>query len=164
MPTTITVRESGDLSQQLRQIEASLVRSVMTKAARAAANVVKRRLKQKIKRSIDTGTRDLWSEATEKERSGVKPHAETVGVVVRDYGLRIVAVVGAQYPAGALSHLIEKDHKLVAWGRATGLTITGTPYTEQAADETINEQLQAIESTVRNEVAKEIARVAVSPP
>lgn len=158
MPATVKITETKAIDQELARVAAFLRGAIAKKAVRAGANVVKKRLKEIIPRSIETGTRKGWSKKMRDSRSGVKPHVETIGVVVRDYGLHFVAVVGAQYPAGALSHLIEKDHKLVAWGKPAGMVVTGHAYTEQAADQTIAQQQQAIESTVTSEVAKQLAR------
>lgn len=154
MPAVVTITETAAIERQLARVDAMLRHSIARKAVRAGGDVVRKRLKQLIPRSANTGTRDRWSKKTRAKRSGVKPHVETIGLVVRDYGHHFVAVVGAQYPAGALSHVIEGDHKLVAWGKPSSMVITGHAYTEQAADETTNAQQAAIESTVLNEVAK----------
>jgi hypothetical protein len=115
---------------------------------------VKKRLKEIIPRSANTGTREGWSKDTRQDRTRVKPHVETIGMVWRDYGHHFVVVVGAQYPAGALSHLIEKSHQHVAWGKPSGMVITGHDYTTRAGDGTTNEQRAVIESTVISEVEK----------
>ena len=49
-------------------------------------------------------------------RPKAKPLNETIGVEVRDYGIRQLAVVGPMYPAGAHGHLVEDGHEIIARG------------------------------------------------
>src|SRR3990172_2955513 len=149
MPITVTITETRAIDEQLGRVNAMLRHDIVRRAVRAGAVVVQRAIKAKIPRSSATGTRKKWSKTTRSKRQGVKPHADTIGLVVREYGHYFVAIVGAQYPAGALYHLLENDHSLVAWGVPTDTVITGQPYTEQAGDETKAEQQAAIEGTVR---------------
>jgi hypothetical protein len=91
---------------------------------------------------------------TAADRSNVKPLAETIGVVVRKYDTTSVAVVGPQYPAGSLGHLIEFGHREILYGRDTGRRVPPKPFLRPAADETRGDQDVAMLNVLRAELAK----------
>lgn len=146
MGNSVSVRteETGDMERLLSDIDVTLRRKAARDAVRAAGNVVAKRARQLCQRSARTGTRKHWSNNTESQRQGVKPLADTIGVVVRDYGDVFVAIVGPQYPAGALGHLVEFGHAWVAWGQVTSEEIKPSPFMRPAADETTSEQVAAL--------------------
>jgi hypothetical protein len=151
---SIKLPDFDAVDRELAELELRLRTGALRKALRAGGNVVKRRAAQLAPRSIETGTRDAWSDATEAERQGVKPLAETMGVVVRDYGLKWVMVVGPQYPAGALGHLVEYGHAEFLWGQPTGRRVGPKPFLRPAADQTEAEVSAKILDTLRRESSK----------
>ncbi len=155
MSVKVNIVEGLDGDAMLAQIELAMRRTVAKRAVKAAGTVVKRAAKKEAPRSTQTGTRLLWSAKTKAERAGVKPHYQTIAEVTRDYGETFVAVVGGAYPAGALDHLIQLGHKLVAWGRPTNLFVSGNPFLERAADATLSEQKAAFTDTIQRAIAKE---------
>ena len=151
---SVTITETGDMDAILQQLPAMLQRGAMDKALRAAGKVVAKRAKELCPRSSSTGTAEDQSLKTAGERQAVKPLAETIGVVVRKYDTVSVAVVGPQYPAGALGHLVEYGHRHIAWGRDTGRRIPPKPFLRPAADETKGEQEAAMLRVLKAELEK----------
>ena len=88
------------------------------------------------------------------ERAQAKPLAETIRVKVRKYDTVSVAVIGPEYPAGALGHLIEFGHREILYGRDTGRRVPPKPFLRPAADETRGEQDAAMLNVLRAELAK----------
>tara|TARA_Y100000310_G_scaffold322680_1_gene381993 strand:+ start:2348 stop:2653 length:306 start_codon:yes stop_codon:yes gene_type:complete len=82
------------------------------------------------------------------------PLAKTYKVVVRDYGKIQLAVVGAAWPAGAHSHLVEAGHKKWLWGRETNAVVPGKFYFAQAVDETGPETDSAFRKKLKDNVDK----------
>lgn len=150
---TIKITETAELDSLLAQHEMLLRGKALTKALRAGGNEVAKRARQLCPRSLQTGTWDAWSKKTEAERAGVKPLADTIGVVVRDYGPRFVMLVGPQYPAGALGHLVEYGHAEVLWGQPTGRRVPPKPFLRPAADETIGQVHGAIVGSLQQDLA-----------
>jgi hypothetical protein len=93
------------------------------------------------------------------DKPGKKPLRDTIGFEVRDYPSgTFVAVIGAQYPAGAHAHLVESGHeiwlpsppyKVGADTVATGKRTKPVPFMERAADNTQSRQIAAITSTLK---------------
>ena len=133
----------------LEKLPILVQRQAAKKALRAAGRVVAQRAKSLCPRSAMTGTAAHWSRAVAGARASVKPLAETIGVVVREYEHTFVAVVGPQLPAGALGHLVEYGHAEVLWGRATGRRVAPRPFLRPAADETRGEQDAAMVQALR---------------
>lgn len=154
MPWSAGIDETGAIDEQLARVDLMLRNRIAKQGLRAGASVVRREGKQRAPRSKQTGTREQWSEKTKAERAGVKEHAETMGVVVRDYGHYFVAIVGPLWPAGALGALIAEGHKLVAWGVPTDVFVVGNDYLTPAADETKSQQTAAVIDKVTTEVEK----------
>ena len=156
MPSaSVTITETGDMNAILEKLPIAASDAV-DKALRAAGKVVAERAKELCPRSIKTGTWDAWSKKTEGERRGVKPLAETIGVVVRKYDTSSVAVVGPQYPAGSLGHLIEYGHSAIVWGRVSKKyrRVPPKPFLRPAVDETKGEQEAAMLGVLKAELEK----------
>jgi len=151
---TVTITHTGDMNKILEQLPVMLQRGALDKALRAAGKVVQKRARELCPRSSHTGSRERWSKETAADRSNVKPLADTIGVVVRKYDAVSVAVVGPQYPAGALGHLVEYGHRLVAYGRDTGRRVQPKPFMRPAADETKGEQEAAMLTVLKAELDK----------
>ena len=155
MPSaSVTITETGDMNAILEQLPIMLQRGAVDKALRAAGKVVAKRAKELCPRSSQTGTREEWSKQTAGSRTGAKPLAETIGVVVRKYDTVSVAVVGPQYPAGSLGHLVEYGHRHIAWGHDTGRRIPPKPFLRPAADGTKGEQEAAMLGVLKAELEK----------
>lgn len=155
MPSaSVTITETGDMDAILQQLPVMLQRGALDKALRAAGKVVQRRARELCPRSSKTGSRQAWSNETAGSRTGTKPLAETIGVVVRKYDEVSVAVVGPEYPAGALGHLVEYGHKLVVYGHPTGRRVPPHPFMRPAADETKGEQESVMLSVLQKELDK----------
>lgn len=140
MSVSVAITEDKDTDALLSRLDITMRTKAVKQALRAGGGVVRKEARRRAPRSKKTGTSDAWSERTRSDRAGEKPHWKTVGLVVRDYGETFVVVVGAQYPAGALGHLIEGGHELVAWGQPLPQRVEGRPYLEPAADTTKSEQ------------------------
>jgi len=152
MTSGVRITETGDMDQLLAQLEIGLRTSTLRKALRAGGTRVARRARQLCPRSSATGSAEYWSQTTAATRAGVKSLADTIGVVVREYGHTWVVVVGPQYPAGALGHLVEYGHAEVLWGQPTGRRVPPHPFLRPAADETVEEVNGAIISTLRGAI------------
>lgn len=153
----VTIEETGEIEQLLGRLEVQMRRKIAKQAVRAGAKVVQKRARQLCPRSAATGSRRGWSKKTRSARRGRKPLAQTIKVAVRDYDDTFMAITGPEYPAGALSHLIEfrvggKVPAKVLWGQATGEPRRERPFMRPAADETKGEQEAAIVDTVRRGV------------
>ena len=71
------------------------------------------------------------------DKPGLKPLRDTLQTKVKEYGLgRVVAIVGAAYPAGAHAHLLEEGHEKVLWGRRTGGKVQAFHLLQKAVDAT----------------------------
>jgi hypothetical protein len=152
--TAVTITETGDMNKILEQLPLMLQRGAMDKALRAAGKVAQKRARELCPRSARTDSTELWSKKTAADRSNVKPLADTIGVVVRKYDTVSVAVVGPQYPAGALGHLIERGHREFLYGRETGRRVPPKPFLRPAADETKGEQEAAMLRVLKAELDK----------
>lgn len=150
---TLKLDESLDLDGLLAQHELLLRGKALTRALRAGGKVFADRARQHCRRSSQTGTRALWSAKTRAARANVKPLADTIGVVVRDYGAKQVLIVGPQYPAGALGHLVEYGHAEVLWGRPTGRRVPPQPFMRPAADETESQVNAAIVASLQEAIS-----------
>ena len=153
---SVTITETGDMDHILEQLPIMLQRGALDKALRAAGKVVAKRAKELCPRSSQTGTREGWSSQTAGERTGAKPLAETIAVVVRKYDTASVAVVGPQYPAGSLGHLIEYGHESKVWGKEPKKRkrVPPRPFMRPAIDETKGEQDAAMMRVLKAELEK----------
>lgn len=153
MGVTIKLDGYDELLRQLNRIDDTLSKQVTREMVKAAGEVVAAR------------ARTLCPVGDPTHHPENKPLRDTIAVEVRDYGVRSLAVVGPQYPAGAHGHLVEFGHDIVARGESTnvgkgrrsgakskgGLTSGRTqpkPFMRPAFDGTKGEQLAAMESVI----------------
>ena len=151
MKISVSLPDLDLIDQELANVDLQLRTTALKKALRRGGNVVANRARQLAPRSKQTGTSEQWSAKTAASRAGVKPLAETIGVVVRDYGQPLVLLVGPEYPAGALAHLIEYGHAEYLYGVATGRRVPPKPFLRPAADETEEQVHSTIVDTLRGE-------------
>jgi HK97 gp10 family phage protein len=98
-----------------------------------------------------------------------KPLADTIGITVRDYGVRKLAVIGPQWPAGAHGHNVEFGHGIVPRGQSKsvgrgrisgakkkgGLVVGRTrpkPFMRPAFDSTKGQQLGAMQKVLNQAI------------
>lgn len=93
------------------------------------------------------------------DKEGKKHLADTIRSEQRDYGEKLVQVIGPEYPAGAHGHLVEFGHEEVLFGRATGRRVPPHPFMRPAADTTKDQQLDALNDAVRAGIEKEASLV-----
>lgn len=153
MKIATSIPDLSIIDRELERVEQGLRTRALRKSLRRGGRVFAARAAQLAPRSIETGSRESWSVSTEAERQSVKPLAETIGVVVREYGHVMVLLVGPEYPAGALGHLVEYGHAEYLWGQATGRRVPPHPFMRPAADETESLVHSTIVSTLQQEAA-----------
>lgn len=107
----------SELDKELAGLEIIQRMPAVKAGMRKAGNIVAQRYRENIPRP----------EKRTGAKAGKKHLADTVAVKVSDYPSgKVLAVVGAQYPAGAHGHLVEEGHRQVVGGKAsTGKTVTG---------------------------------------
>lgn len=129
-----------ELQRALERVDDTLVGRTKLEAVKAAGEVVARQAKALCPRG---------------ESDGEKPLADTIGVEVRDYGERALAVIGPEYPAGAHGHLVEQGHEIVTWdGRRTGKRATPKPFVRPAFEATKDQQVAAMQAVVSRTLAE----------
>lgn len=120
----------------------------MIESMRASGNVVKR----EAKRRVPVGD--------ERHNRGKKAFKDTIGVVVRHYSNGVFyMLVGAAYPAGAHSHLVEFGHDVVISrgpnkGRKVGVKAAAKEFMAPAIDSTKTETRQVFFSKLEQLVVK----------
>ena len=132
----IEITGYDELIKALDRIDDALSGKVKRQMVKAAAEVVARR------------ARELCPVGDPADKPDLKPLRDTIGIEVRDYGPRALAVVGPEYPAGAHGHLVELGHEEVLFGVRTGRRVPPHPFMRPAFDETQAEQLAAMEAVV----------------
>lgn len=130
-----------ELSRQLDRIDDRLTGRVKMQAVQAAGEVVAARAKALCPRG-DPG-----------HEPDKKPLRDTIGVELRDYGERALAVVGPEWDAGAHGHLVEYGHAIVTRGKNTGLRAAPKPFMRPAYEETKDEQQAAMQAVVNQAIA-----------
>ena len=102
----LVVKETADLDQLLSQLPTGMREDAYAEALTAAGNIAKTRM------------RHLASIGDPNHNPQAKPLHKTFAVKVTDYqnGDVWVAIVGAEYPAGAHSHLVEEGHEVYRRG------------------------------------------------
>ena len=145
---SVNISDPQNIDAQLAKLNLLVRGPALTKALRSGGKVVASAAKALCPRS--TGSRDGWSASTRAARAGVKPLADTIAVVVRDYGEKKAVIVGPQYPAGALGHLVEFGHAEVLWGKPPGRRVPPKPFLRPAADQTVGQ----VDSAVISELQK----------
>lgn len=125
-----------ELIKALDRIDDTLSKQVTRQCVKAAGEVVAARAKQ------------LCPVGNPADKADLKPLRDTIGVEVRNYDRRALAVVGPEYPAGAHGHLVEYGHAEVLWGVRTGRRVPAKPFMRPAFDETQTAQKAAMEDVV----------------
>ena len=125
-----------ELLKTLKRIDDTLTGQLMRDMVKAAGEVVAKEAKRLCPRGDPADKPDL------------KPLNETIAVEVRDYGLRTMAVIGPQYPAGAHGHLVENGHEIVSHGKRTGERTAPKPFVRPAFDGTGRQQMAAMEALI----------------
>ena len=125
-----------ELLRTLDRIDDSLSGRVMRDAVKAAAAVVVARARQLCP-----------PPGYEGDKRDPKPLRDTIGMEVRDYGVRTLGLAGPYYPAGAHGHLVEFGHRLVTHGKDRGY-VAGRPFMRPAFEETKAEQLAAMQRVI----------------
>jgi len=107
------------VEESLKRIEDVFVRSkVLPDGMRKALAPIARQGRKLVSQP---GSPGYWPRVG-KQRLKRKPLKDSIGSVVRQYdkggarGAVIVGVVGPQYPAGAIGHLVELGHRMVHGG------------------------------------------------
>lgn len=83
-----------------------------------------------------------------------KPLKETIGVAMREYGSKTMAVIGPEYPAGAHGHLVEYGHAKVLFGVPTGGRVPPYPFARPAFDESKGEAQRDLVRSLAEDVRK----------
>lgn len=155
----VTIKLDGydELIAALNRIDDRLSRRLGREMVKAAGEVVAARAKERCPVGDPTHNPEA------------KPLRDTIGVVVRDYGDRALAVVGPEYPAGAHGHLVEYGHDIVPRGQSRSVgkgRISGAkrkggvtkgrarpfPFLRPAFDETQPQQYAAMEAVMRQAI------------
>lgn len=135
------------LDRVLSQIAIELRARELEKATRKGGNVIARAMRRKAPKPGYPG-----------DKPDLKPLKNTIGVVIRRYGrrfVRLVAMIGPQYPAGAHGHLVEFGHEEVLFGERTGRRVPPHPFARPAFDESrqkaMNEIIRALIRFIRKQ-------------
>ncbi len=145
----IDEREFADANRLLASLDERLRKKAVTESLENAARVVVQQAKIEVPQP-----------GYPFDRPGKKPLRDTISFEIRDYPSgTFVAVVGAQYPAGAHAHLIEFGHEIWlptppyrdnAPAKRTGRKTDPNRFMERASDNTRSQQVTAIENTLRS--------------
>ncbi len=138
----VAVEGGDELDRLLEQLPVEMRRSILPKATRAAATIVQKDAIRRISNNRDG-----------RQPPGL---ARTIVVKVRQYDYTITAVVGPVYLGVNHAHLVEFGHRLIkkikdADGSVRKVEIgfvPAHPFLRPAADETINQQRDAIAKIV----------------
>lgn len=148
-----------EADQLLTRIPFELRTKIIPQAIRAAARPVVSSARQLAPDSVKTGSRKHWSRKVRDQRAATKQHKDTIGVSsVRQYGSVVAIYVGALWPAGVLVNVIGHEHAEMWWGKATGRTLPGHGYLEQAGTSTAAAQQSEFVNKVRIETDKVLAQ------
>ena len=122
MGVAIKLDGYDELMAELNRIDDTLSGKLVRDMVKAAGEVVAAEAKRLCPRGDPADSPDL------------KPLNETIAVELRDYGVRQLAVVGPQYPAGAHGHLVENGHEVISHGKRTGTRTEPKPFVRPAFD------------------------------
>lgn len=137
------IKETGNVDKTLAKIQVQLRGKTLTKAVRAAGQVV---AKEAARLAPEPGYAG--------DVPGKTPLRKTIKTVVRQYKNGIVSFTGPIRPDGAHGHLVEYGHRLVAWGVPTNKDVPPHPFLRPAADSTQSEQQRVIIATLRKEAER----------
>ncbi len=136
-----------ELIRTLDRIDDTLTGKALREAVVDAARVVVNRARQLCPAPGYRGDKPQWGANNPENRNvagALKPLRDTIGMEVRSYGVRQLALAGPYYPAGAHGHLVEYGHRLIVHGKERGY-VAGRPFMRPAFDETKGEQLAAMQ-------------------
>ena len=146
----VIIKETADVEKSLESIPIELRGKSLSRAVGKGGLVVKRAMKR------------LAPRGDSKHKPDKKPLYKTIASKNKSYrGGRInMVIVGAQYPAGAHSHLVDQDHEVkVSRGPRKGqaplsgsATVPGKQYVAAAIDTTTDE----VEKAVIGSIVKDI--------
>jgi len=128
-----SIKEAGNVDALLGRLPLEMREKRIKKALKKAIGVVVKEAKRRAPKPGYPG-----------DKPDKKPLKDTIGSVIRGQGDKIIAVGGPLYPAGAHGHLIEDGHQEVLWGQPTGRRVPAYPFLRPAADETKEQQTQAM--------------------
>ena len=132
---------------------------VLTKAVKAAADIVKRRYQENLQphRSKVTGTRKKWSKAIREQRAwrGNRDLSTMVGTKIKNYkrpkGV-VLGMVGAKRPGAGHAGLLEWGATIHLWNNQEGGATAELPPRfplRRAGEDTKGEQRAAIEGITK---------------
>jgi len=140
---TIEILNKGD--KKLAAFFVSLPDTMRRKHIRSAANkagrVVIKEQRKRVPRSKRTGSTRLQSQQTSSRLSSRKdlfkaieqrPSSKWDSKAALARGGIIGTAVGPRWPEGAVTHLIEFGHRLIAWGHRTGSRVKRQPFMRPA--------------------------------
>jgi len=145
----ISESEFAEANALLQKVDQEMRRKAVPESLERAAKVV-----------VDAAKVEVPQPGYPGDKPGKKPLRDTIAHEVRGYPSgTVVAVVGAQYPAGAHAHLVEKGHEIWlpsppytkgADSVSTGRRSEADPWLERASDNTQSRQIAAIMETLRS--------------
>lgn len=128
----IEIRESTDMDKLLAKLPVEVQHKAIPQAIRAGLAPSAKRAKQ------------LAPRGDRSHNPAAPPLYTTIKVVIRRYSEVTLGLMGATWPEGAHAHLVERGHKLVAWGRETTATVPGKEFMAPAVDQTQAEGRRAL--------------------
>lgn len=134
---TLDVAGYDELIRELDRIDDTLTRRAKREMLAAAANVLAQR------------ARDLAPRGDPSDKPNTPALRDSIGIAIRDYGDRAIAVVGPHYPQAAHAHNVERGHAEVVFGRRTGRRVPPRPFLRPATDETRDAQLAAMTAVMK---------------
>lgn len=139
----VRIKEVGKADELLAGLPIELRGNALTKAVRAAGNVVAKEARRLAPKPGYAG-----------DDASKEPLNKTIKVKVRRYNNAIVGFVGPTRPNGAHGHLVEYGHAKVLWGKRTDGFVKAKPFLRPAADTTEAEQQRKIVDTLKAELKK----------
>lgn len=152
---TLRVEGSDKLDAMLAQLVMLVVAGggPLDKAVRKAANIVTTRARQLAPDSAKTGSRDKQSKKSKQIWTGKLKRLIRSKVI--KYERSSWAVVGPKSREGNMSHFQqEKPRRMVLWGKSTMVAQYRIErnWITQAFDETKNEQVAAMEASIKADI------------
>lgn len=124
----VEIRESVNMDDLLKRLPVEVRTKAIPSSLRASLRPAANRAKQ------------LAPRGDKAHNPSAPPLYTTIKVVIREYGETIMGIMGASWPQGAHAHLVERGHKLVAWGHPTRAFVPGKEFMAPAVDSTQTEQ------------------------
>lgn len=150
--------EDISIESMLEQIDYLNRSTVIARALRRAANIVKENAIPRISRSEQTKTAEKKSAKQKQSDKWRKPLADSIDIVLRTYkdGLVFVALTGPKRESGqrgttAHAHLLEKGHRAYFWSKQPSTRKTfveGKRWLAPAIDTTMAHQQDVVLGTL----------------